>query len=185
MPLTIGALGRLTKRKGFDILIDAVARLTMPCRLMIAGEGSERGALEAQAHRLGITVEFPGWIGNEDKGDFLDSLDIFVCPSRFEPFGNVYLEAMQHGLPVVTTPTTGARAIFARTDAARITADDSAEHLATALETLAKDQTLRERLGQAGQAHYLAAYSLEAAGPVLARAVESAVAQFHARPKAV
>lgn len=113
--LTIGAIGRLVKEKGFDYLIEAVAILKkrgIDVRLRIAGEGEENEALRAQISDLQLTneVEMVGWV--TDKAAFYQSIDIFCLPSTYEPFGLVVLEAMSFGRPVVATESGGPSSIM-------------------------------------------------------------------------
>jgi L-malate glycosyltransferase len=109
----IFALGRLISKKGFHDLFRAIARLPQeidgrPWVLLLAGDGPEKQALEILATELGISehVRMLGW---QDPPDvFYNLTDVFVCPSRHEPLGNVILEAWNHFLPVVSTRSDGA-----------------------------------------------------------------------------
>lgn len=97
------ALGRLVRPKGFDLLLEALRRLAGDWRAVIAGEGPERGALEAQARALGLgdRVTFPGWLTETALADAYHASAVVVVPSRWpEPFGIVGLEAMAHARPV-------------------------------------------------------------------------------------
>lgn len=104
LPVILAA-GRLTRQKGFDILLEAFARLrrTQPARLMILGDGPERLALEAQAQRLGIDADVAliGFV--PDPLPYMARADLFVLSSRYEGLGNVLVEAMAVGCPVVST----------------------------------------------------------------------------------
>lgn len=112
--ITIGAAGRLHPQKGFDVLIEAVARLAPdhPIELHIAGEGPERAALERRASGLPVTfhgLRQPG----EEVAEFLRNLDVFVLPSILpEGRPNVVLEASAVGLPVVATAIEGMDEVF-------------------------------------------------------------------------
>lgn len=104
-PLIVG-MGRLHGNKGFDVLIRALARVPN-AYLWLAGEGPEREALEALALHEGVKprVRFLPW--QEDVSPLLLAADVFVCPSRHEPLGNVVLEAWACGTPVVAADSQG------------------------------------------------------------------------------
>lgn len=101
----IVAAGSLTRQKGFDVLLDALARLrtSIPTRLIILGDGPDRDALETQAGTLGISdsVSLPGYVPNAPA--FMEAADLFVLSSRYEGFGLVLAEALAVGTPVVST----------------------------------------------------------------------------------
>ncbi len=97
--------GRLDPVKGYDLLIDAFAALKeRDVELIIAGEGSQRDALEQKVagHRLERQVSLPGHVENIEA--FLAEADVFVLPSiSHESFGQSVVEAMAAGLPVITS----------------------------------------------------------------------------------
>lgn len=100
------AVGRLVPDKGFDVLIDALARVRrtgVNAVLTIAGEGPERRNLQAEIDHLGLSesVSMPGF--SRDMAPYYRQTNLFVCASRTEGFGNVIVEAMSFGLPVVST----------------------------------------------------------------------------------
>lgn len=102
----IAVVGRLSHEKGVDVLLDALARLRgVGCdvELVIAGDGPERGALEAQAVRqeCGGHVRFLGQLSSVEA--VYESSDLVVLPSRSEGLPNVLLEALRHGRFVVAT----------------------------------------------------------------------------------
>lgn len=106
-------LGRLHPNKGFADLLTAFARLPAaidgrPLHLVLVGDGPLRAELQAQAAQLGIAgrVTWAGW--QYDPAPWYQLADIFVCPSRHEPLGNVILEAWANRVPVVSTTTHGA-----------------------------------------------------------------------------
>ena len=101
----IGGVGRLVARKGFDVLIRAFDAAGLPdARLLIVGDGSERRRLERMA---GDRVVFAGF--RRDVKDIYQAIDLFVCPSSYEPFGRVIAEALDGGAPVVATDCEGPR----------------------------------------------------------------------------
>ena len=104
VPVILGA-GRLSKQKAFDVLLKAFAiiRQQRACRLMILGEGPLRAELEALAASLGITDDFalPGFVSNPYA--YMQHAKVFALSSAFEGFGNVLVEAMAVGTPVVST----------------------------------------------------------------------------------
>ena len=103
--LVVG-VGGLERRKGFDLLLDALASLGDPrATLAIAGDGPDRDALEARAHALGVRATFLGPRG--DVVDLLAAAELFVMPSRADSLANAMLEAMAQGVPVVATATGG------------------------------------------------------------------------------
>lgn len=112
------ALGRFVPKKGFDVLLAALRRVRdtgLPATLRLGGAGPEEAHLRAQARRLALdeAVTFAGWI--EDVPAFLARGDVFVLPSRDEPFGIVTLETMACGMPIVSTRTQGPREVLDET----------------------------------------------------------------------
>ena len=106
------SMGRLQKKKGFDILIDSfneVLKKYLNSYLLIAGpdEGEKENLLK-QIENLGLRkkVFLIGNIENQDKIDFLANADLFVLPSHNENFGNVYLESLSVGTPIVASKNT-------------------------------------------------------------------------------
>jgi len=107
-PKTIVALGRLVPDKDFITLLRAFARLDdREARLVILGEGPERGRLEAEAWSLGVAsrVDLPGF--EADVAARLDAARALALSSRHEAFGLACVEALAHGLPVIATDCGG------------------------------------------------------------------------------
>ena len=99
------AVGSLKEVKDFSTLLRAFSRFrtTVEAKLLILGEGPERAQLESLARTLGIAddIEMPGFTPHLDI--FYEQADLFVLSSLSEGFGNVLVEAMRAGLPVVST----------------------------------------------------------------------------------
>lgn len=104
IPVIMG-LGRLTPQKDFATLLHAFARVRphIPARLVIAGEGPERGHLESLATELGIAsdVDLPGYV--PDPLPWLARSQLFVLSSRYEGLANVLVEALAAGTNVLST----------------------------------------------------------------------------------
>ena len=100
---SIIALGRLTRQKGFDVLIDAAAR--MPAapdwHIDIYGDGPERGTLQHRIKRRGMQNRITLHHHTGFPHEVLRKADVFVLPSRYEGFGLVLAEAMMHGVQVI------------------------------------------------------------------------------------
>ncbi len=108
----IVSMGRLQKKKGFDILIDSfvkVLEVYPEAKLFIAGqdEGEEEN-LKQQVIELSLEDKafLTGTINGQDKIDFLANADLFVLPSHNENFGNVYVESLAAGTPIVASKQT-------------------------------------------------------------------------------
>jgi glycosyltransferase involved in cell wall biosynthesis len=107
-PIVIG-VGRLTTQKGFDDLIRAFAlvRARRAARLVILGTGRDHDQLTALVHELGLAevVDLPGWVANPHA--YMARANVFVLSSRYEGFGNVLVEALASGCPIVATDCVG------------------------------------------------------------------------------
>lgn len=150
-------LGRLGRRKGCYELLEALASANAnrpagspEVRLVMAGDG-EVEALTAEAERLGVRgqVEFPGWIGPDDRLRLLDQADFFVLPSHEEGLPMAMLEAMGSGLPVIVTPVGAIGEVIRDGENGLLVPPGDASALAGALSRLAADPALRETLGTA------------------------------------
>jgi glycosyltransferase involved in cell wall biosynthesis len=107
-------MGRLTDLKGGRMLVEAMrraqGRLGRPLRLTVAGDGPERGAMEAAARRAGVRAEFTGWVGPERRTPLMRDADLLAVPSVWpEPFGLVGIEAGCVGLPAAAFNVGGVR----------------------------------------------------------------------------
>ena len=148
---TVMGLGRLGHEKGFDLLIQAFARVAGDhpgWRLVILGEGTERGALEDLRDELRVAdlVSLPGT--TQRPFDELGTAGIFVLPSRIEGFPNALIEAMAGGAPSIATDCRSGPAEIIRhgVDGLLVPIDDVVA-MAAALDSLMNDETLRRTLG--------------------------------------
>ncbi|MGY1697012.1 glycosyltransferase [Geodermatophilus sp. SYSU D00814] len=137
----VGAFGRLTAQKGFDVLLAALRRLDVPFDAVIGGAGRDGEALRAAA--AGLPVHLPGWVS--DVRGFLAGLDLFVLSSRVEALPLVLLEAMAEGLPCVSTDVGDVRRAVGE-DAVVVPVEDAGA-LAGALRGLLTDPARRVDLG--------------------------------------
>lgn len=160
--LLVVGLGRLIEKKGFQDLIAAFAMLPQdiggrPLHLLIMGDGPLRASLKQQAGARGGRVHFTGWVDHALAA--LPIADVFVCPSREEPLGNVILEAWSQRMPVVSTTSDGGRELIedGRTGLLAPIAEPRA--LAAALEQALRDEPLRRSLSAIGHAVYSSRYS--------------------------
>lgn len=101
------SMGRLSRQKGFDVLIRAFAELrqSREARLILIGDGpaAEREALEALARELGVTDDLSLLGYRKNPFSLLAQADLYVCASRWEGASNALLEALACGLPLVAT----------------------------------------------------------------------------------
>ncbi|HET6764192.1 MAG TPA: glycosyltransferase, partial [Longimicrobiaceae bacterium] len=104
----VGAVARLASQKRFDRLLRAVARMPPGVHCILAGDGELRGELERLVAELRIAdrVHFLGH--RTDTADVLDALDLFAVTSDREGMSNAMLEALAAGVPVASTPVSGA-----------------------------------------------------------------------------
>jgi glycosyltransferase involved in cell wall biosynthesis len=147
---TVIAMGRLSREKGFDLLLEAFSRIAdrhSDWQLKIVGDGPLRSALEAQATRLnlGRRAQFTGTV--TDPYLVLRSADLFVFSSRFEGFGNALCEAMACGLPVISFDCpSGPREIIRNGVDGLLVPPENVVELAAAMDGLMSDSQERTRL---------------------------------------
>ena len=168
----IVALGRFVHKKGFDLLLRAFSRLADDAiRLYLAGDGAERRRLTdlAAALNLGDKVIFAGW--QDDVRSFLLQGDLFVLPSRDEPFGIAVLEAMACGIPIIVTKCHGPLEILDNDSAWLCDADEDA--LAGALRTATNDADGRQRRAQAAWTLFKERYAADRVVPEFERLYQS------------
>ena len=143
----VAAAGRLASVKNYPLLIDAVASLpaTRPPRVWILGDGDERADLEARVERAGLRARtwFLGFQQNPWR--FIRRADVFVLTSIYEGFGNVLIEAMACGTPVVATRSYGTTDIV-QDEVNGLLVDHEPSAVAGAIARILEDSALRARL---------------------------------------
>lgn len=162
---TVGFVKHLKPKYAPDDLLEAVA-LMKPrprgLRVVMAGEGPLLGDLRARAERLNIggIVEFVGNVPHDEVPDLMRTFDVLVNPSvdPSESFGVVLLEAAATGIPVVATDVGGISEVALPDRTAILVPPRRPDLLADALNRLAADGELRDRLGSAGRAYAAAQY---------------------------
>lgn len=149
--LVIGSIGRLAEEKGFDLLIEAFARVVaqgVDARLVIAGEGPAQAVLERAAAESGVAerIELVGFC--QDTRAFLESLDLFVLSSLREGLPNVVLEAMAVGAAVIATNVGGVGRVVEDGVNGRLIESESVDQITAAILDLAKSAELRQRYAE-------------------------------------
>jgi glycosyltransferase involved in cell wall biosynthesis len=171
------AVGAVVPRKGYDVLVAALARLKhLPWRLVIAGDCGRSvdtfRRLVADVAALGLSdrVRLAGTVTAEELASLYASADLFVLPSRFEGYGMAYAEAIAHGVPVIGT-NAGAIPETVPADAGVLVPPDDVDMLAATLQRLMDNPAERERLAAGARATAFPSWRGQAA--LFARALES------------
>ncbi len=171
-PAILISVGRLVAKKGYDDLLDALARLpeSLHWRLVHIGGGPLKDRLSAMADRLGIASRID-WLGRQAQQEVLARLraaDLFVLASRVADDGdrdglpNVLMEAQSQHLACVSTAVSGIPELIVDGATGRLVTARDATALADALARLIVDPAERRRLGDAGAARLGEAFSMEA-----------------------
>jgi glycosyltransferase involved in cell wall biosynthesis len=158
----IGGVGRLSPEKGFDLLLRAARQLVergLDVGVVIAGEGAEKTNLEALAGELGLAerVKLLGYCG--DTRPVFEAMDVFALSSLREGLPNVVLEALAMETPVVATRIAGVPRLIVDGETGLLVEPGSAAQLAAAIERMARDSNLRQRLADAGRQRVETSYS--------------------------
>ncbi len=145
----IGFVGRLHPVKGVDVLVRALALLLQRSAhylLVLAGDGPQRKSLETLTSRLGI-IERVRFLGmRDDIPEVMAAFDVGVIPSRQESFGRVAVEFMRMRVPIVSSGVDGLAELVTDGVTGLITKENTPEQIAVAIERLANDKQLRQRL---------------------------------------
>ena len=172
------AVGRLSREKNIALLVEAAALMgDQSARIVILGEGPERAALQARIRDLALEkrISMPGYSA-EPQASY-KTAKCLALPSATESFGNVVVEALAHGLPIVATDCAGPREILQDGRYGAIIPRGSARDLAKALDAALKDpgdpQPRRERA---------AVFSAQNGCRVYEKLIEEVLEEVSARP---
>jgi glycosyltransferase involved in cell wall biosynthesis len=149
-PIDLIFVGRITRQKGLDVLLEAIARLKhkgLIRRVLIVGEGNLKMHLQAEASRLSISgiASLPGKA--QDINNLLQQSKCFVLPSRWEGTPSALLEAMANSVPVIATRVGGVpHVITDRVDGILIPAEDTVA-LSSAISELLSDKKRAVKYG--------------------------------------
>jgi UDP-glucose:(heptosyl)LPS alpha-1,3-glucosyltransferase len=169
-------VGHEFERKGLAEAVDALAALPRSVHLVVVGDGPAAiFARRAEESGVGDRVHFLGRTEEPERA-FADA-DLFVLPTRDEPWGIPLIEAMAAGVPVVTTLAAGAARVVAEAGAGVLVPTRSPRDVAEAVAALLADPARRHQLGAAGQAA-----SVRFSGEAQVRAVLAAYEHALARP---
>jgi glycosyltransferase involved in cell wall biosynthesis len=152
--LVFGFIGRLSKQKNLQLLLNALAsvpvQLSTNISLIIVGDGSERNFLEHEAIRLGINgkVFFIGNVLEEKKLELLELFDVFILPSIYEGCPISLLEAMSSGKAIITSNIPSIRQIVRNNKEAILVNPYSVDELRDAMIKLSNDPQLILKLGE-------------------------------------
>ena len=181
---SVGAIGRMVPNKGFQHLVAALALLAqrgVDFRATIAGDGELRTTLMAQAEALGIRdrIDFPGWIGPEDKASFFNGFDVVCFTSEWDVQGITILESFAWRKALIGTDVDGPSSCYEDGDTALVVPPMDPAALARALRRLHDDPSLRGRLAAKGREQAERSYSDEVIASLLDRHVCDVVARSH------
>ncbi len=174
-------VARLSAQKSIDTLIEAVALLHergVDARLRVIGEGKKRGALEAQAAKLGLRdkVEFLGQRPQKELPRYYGECDVFVLPSIREGMGLVLAEALLCGAPVIAADSGGVTDIVRDGETGLLFPERDAKALADAIQRMMSDRALAERLAATGRAFVSERFTQERVTGEFIRIYDEAVA---------
>jgi len=153
-PPVLLCIARLRSDKGVDVAIRMFARLRdrgVVAKLVVAGDGPEKGALESLARSLGLGghVDFTGWVAPDRIGTMINTSTVVVIPSRWpEPFGLVALQAAQMGRPVVACGVGGLPEVVEHEQTGLLVAADDEQAMADAIENLLSDIPRAKRMAE-------------------------------------
>jgi phosphatidylinositol alpha-1,6-mannosyltransferase len=174
-PVVLG-VSRLVPRKGFDVLIEAMATLGRDAQLVIGGSGRDRERLERLAAERGVPVQFLGRVPDADMAALYGCADVFAMLCRAdrwggleaEGFGIVFLEAAACGVPQIAGRSGGSHEAVADGETGFVVEPRDVAAVRRSLQALLDDDTLRTRMAEASRARAVASFSYEVLVPRLA-----------------
>jgi glycosyltransferase involved in cell wall biosynthesis len=162
-PLRLLAVGRLVETKGFLYAVEALGILRdggLEAELTIAGSGAWEKKLKQRAKALGLEgrTHFPGFVVHDDLPALLLAADIFLMPcclmkgdGKGDGLPTVIMEALSHGLPVISTPVSGVGDVIRHGETGLLVPERDAAALAGAVRTLASDRSGALRMAAGGR----------------------------------
>lgn len=175
----VGVIGRLSREKGVDLGLSALAHPDAPpdLHLVVLGRGDLRCALEAEARALGVAERVHMLGFRDDLAPYLAHLDAVLLPSRHEGLPFAALEAMAAGCPVIAARVGGLPELIDDGHTGLLVPPEDPAALARGLSRLLGSPALRERLTAAARAHVTARFTRTAMGEAHRTLYRDAVAR--------
>jgi len=172
-------VGRINQRKGVDYLIDAIPKVLQNVkniRFLLVGSGNTV-FYKQRARELGIEkyINFVGHVSHKEVSKYYASADIFILPSLYEGMPFVVLEAMAAGKPVISTNITGIPDIINNGHTGFLIDPKDVKAIVNRIIILAKNEKLRENLGNNGREHIKKFFNIETVAKQLLSVFEQAI----------
>lgn len=158
------SLGRLTRQKGFDVLVEAFARASVKIPeavLLIGGDGEERERLECMAKSFGCAnrIRFLGLVDNVNE--LLSICDLYINASRWEGLPMTLLEASAHGLPMIASRVGGNHEVVRNGETGILVQPEEPVELADSIVRMLRDHEFRKRSGAAAYDLFSRNYTID------------------------
>ena len=175
-------VGRITDQKGIFHLIEAAKRLPAGVQVVLCASAPDTPEIEERLRRAVATMPNVRWINEMVKHEVVVQLyshaAVFCCPSVYEPFGIINLEAMACETPVVASAVGGILEVVVDGETGLLVPPANPEALAVALTRLLNDPDTRRRMGQAGRRRVEAQFSWASIAERTERVYADAIADF-------
>lgn len=168
-------VGRLVEIKGIDLLLQAMAKTTRTeVSLTIVGDGIEEDKLRKSVQVLGLDsrVRFIGFVEGEELHRYYQECDIFILPSRLEPFGLVVLEAMCNCMPVICSQYAGCIPDLINEKTGVVVNPYNTDRMAEIIDMLALDNNMVTQMGHASY-NKAKQFSIQKSGDDFVKAINS------------